>query len=123
MVLNRFIYVGTFTIYLENHTMGNLMRMYKNYCTLSNSFRQLLKDPDVKFAGMSSLFFWIQCIGYKMPHPLEQKIEIKVQTNNEKRPTEAFVKAIDSINHDITICTREFDKRLKDYINENSFAG
>ncbi len=58
-----------------------------------------------------------------MPHPLENKIEIKVQTNGEKRPTEAFVKAIDSIQHEITISLREFDKKLKDYISENAYSG
>ena len=55
-----------------------------------------------------------------MPHPLENKIEIKVQTNGEKRPTEAFVKAIDNLNQDINTCLRDFDRRVKDYRNENS---
>lgn len=84
---------GTFTIYLENHTLGNLMRM------------QLLKDRDVRFAG------------YRMPHPLENKIEIKVQTNGEKRPTEAFTKAIDGINEDIKSTLKEFDKKVKEYLS------
>jgi len=41
---------------LEDHTIGNLIRMH------------LLKNKEVKFAG------------YKVPHPLEPKVEIKVQT-------------------------------------------
>lgn len=57
-----------------------------------------------------------------MPHPLEQKIEIKIQTNGEKRPTEAFVKAIDSLNHDINICLRDFDKKLKDYRSDRDMS-
>ena len=57
-----------------------------------------------------------------MPHPLEQKIEIKIQTNGEKRPTEAFVKAIDSLNHDITICLRDFEKKLKDYRSDRDMS-
>ncbi len=56
-----------------------------------------------------------------MPHPLENKIEIKVQTNGEKRPTEAFVKAIDSINHEINICQKEFEKKLKDFISGQAY--
>lgn len=56
-----------------------------------------------------------------MPHPLENKIEVKVQTNGEKRPTEAFVKAIDSINHEVSICMKEFDKKLRDYHSEHSY--
>ena len=90
--------------------------------------RQLLRDRDVKFAGKKIeksricllMDLWI---GYKMPHPLENKIEIKVQTNGEKRPTEAFVKAIDSINHEINICQKEFEKKLKDFISGQAYSG
>ena len=45
--------------------MGNIIR------------HQLLKDRTVKFSG------------YKRPHPLEPQIEIKVQTNGEKNPSQA----------------------------------
>ena len=41
----------------QDHTLGNVIR-YK-----------LLKDARVRFAG------------YKKPHPLEEKIEVRVQTN------------------------------------------
>jgi DNA-directed RNA polymerase subunit L len=57
-----------------------------------------------------------------MPHPLENKIEIKVQTNGEKRPTEAFTMAIDGITEDIKFTLKEFDKKLKEYVNEKIFA-
>lgn len=43
-------------MYLEDHTLGNLLRM------------QLLKDPNIIFAG------------YKVPHPLENRVELKVQS-------------------------------------------
>lgn len=46
----------TIVMNLEDHTIGNLIRMH------------LLKNKEVKFAG------------YKVPHPLEPKVEIKVQT-------------------------------------------
>jgi len=39
----------------------------------------LLKDPKVRFAG------------YRRPHPLEDMVEIKVQTNGEKTPAEAVI--------------------------------
>ncbi len=45
-----------YTVYGEEHTLGNLVRM------------QLLSDPAVLFAG------------YRIPHPLEYKLVIKVQT-------------------------------------------
>ncbi len=54
-----------------------------------------------------------------MPHPLEQKIEVKIQTNGEKRPTESFVKAIDGLNYDVNSAQREFDKKFKDFVSSN----
>lgn len=41
-------------------------------------FSQLLKDPQVLFAG------------YKVPHPLEHKIVIRVQTTPDYSPQVAF---------------------------------
>ena len=46
----------TYRIPLEDHTVGDLLRIY------------LLKNKDVKFAG------------YRQTHPLEDCIEVKVQT-------------------------------------------
>ena len=54
---------GTFIISHEDHTIGNIVRA------------QLLKDRKiVKFAG------------YRKPHPLDPKIELKIQTYDESRP-------------------------------------
>lgn len=58
--------------------------------------------------------------GYKMPHPLENKIEVKVQTNSDKRPTEAFIKAIDGIIDDIRFTSNEFTKKLKAFKDEKN---
>jgi len=46
----------TYLIPLEDHTVGDLLRIY------------LLKHKDVKFAG------------YKQTHPLDDKLEVRVQT-------------------------------------------
>jgi DNA-directed RNA polymerase II subunit RPB11 len=46
-----------FTINKEDHTVGNMIR------------HQLLKDPQVLFAG------------YKNPHPLEHKIILRIQVS------------------------------------------
>uniref|UniRef100_A0A8D0AAS1 RNA polymerase II subunit J n=1 Tax=Sander lucioperca TaxID=283035 RepID=A0A8D0AAS1_SANLU len=51
-----------FTLNKEDHTLGNIIRA------------QLLKDPQVLFAG------------YKVPHPLEHKIVIRVQTTPDYSP-------------------------------------
>ena len=53
---------------------------------------QLLRDRSVKFAG------------YRKPHPLENRIEIKCQTTGEKKPSEAIQDACgDLISHLDTI--------------------
>ncbi len=49
---------GTFRLNKEDHTVANLLRM------------QLLRDPNVRFAG------------YIHKHPLVHYIEMKVQTNS-----------------------------------------
>jgi DNA-directed RNA polymerase II subunit RPB11 len=50
---------GTFTIWLEDHTVGHALR------------KQLLKNPHVLFAG------------YKVPHPLEHKMVMRVQVSKD----------------------------------------
>jgi DNA-directed RNA polymerase II subunit RPB11 len=49
----------TYKIPLEDHTVGDILRIY------------LLKNSEVKFAG------------YRVPHPLEDVLEVKVQTSSE----------------------------------------
>jgi DNA-directed RNA polymerase II subunit RPB11 len=49
----------TYRMPLEDHTVGDLLRIF------------LLKNKDVKFAG------------YRQVHPLEDVIEVKVQTSHE----------------------------------------
>ena len=70
------INIALVTITDEDHTLGNVVRY------------SLLKDKSVKFAG------------YRKPHPLENKIEIKCQTNGMKRPSMAIQDACQEvINH------------------------
>ena len=65
----------------EDHTLGNVIRL------------QLLRDRSVKFAG------------YRKPHPLENRIELKCQTNvGQKKPSEAIQDSCsDLISHLDTI--------------------
>ena len=60
----------TFTFNKEDHTLGNLLRI------------QLLRDPSVRFSG------------YKMPHPLFHKFELRVQTNGRQTPSAAVNDAL-----------------------------
>ena len=56
---------ATIIVLQQDHTLGNALRC------------QLLKQPNVRFAG------------YKKPHPLEEKIEIKVHTDGVVKPEQA----------------------------------
>lgn len=62
---------GTYTVEREDHTLGNLVRM------------QLHRDEQVLFSG------------YRIPHPLEPKMLIKVQTTGDKPPQAAFAQSLD----------------------------
>lgn len=86
---------GTFTFNKEDHTVGNLLRM------------QLLRDPQVKFAG------------YMHPHPLVNRIHLKVQTSTSQvAPTESLSAAIEDLSnetdHLITVSLQsDVDRRVE----------
>ena len=58
--------------------------------------RQLLKDPQVLFAG------------YKIPHPLEAKFVLRVQTTSDYSPQEAFTNAITDLISEISLLEERF---------------
>uniref|UniRef100_A0A2I3TKN6 DNA-directed RNA polymerase RBP11-like dimerisation domain-containing protein n=1 Tax=Pan troglodytes TaxID=9598 RepID=A0A2I3TKN6_PANTR len=60
---------------------------------------QLLKDPQVLFAG------------YKVPHPLERKIIIRVQTTPDYSPQEAFTNAIADLISELSLLEERFRVR------------
>jgi DNA-directed RNA polymerase II subunit RPB11 len=64
---------STFDINKEDHTIGNIIRT------------ELLEDRSVKFAG------------YKIPHPLEHRIEVKVQTTGECTPRAALLNTVNNL--------------------------
>ena len=61
-----------------------------------NAFRQLLKDKQVRFAG------------YRKPHPLEDMVEIKVQTNGQKTPADAVIDVCDQTQEHISAIEQSF---------------
>ncbi|KAJ5072738.1 DNA-directed RNA polymerase ii subunit rpb11 [Anaeramoeba ignava] len=72
----------------ETHTIGNLLRM------------KLLEDPNVLFAG------------YKVPHPLEHKVVLRVQTQNSD-PTTAIKQSLDSLIKDCDLLEKQFKEKTK----------
>ena len=84
-----------FTINKEDHTVGNLIR------------HQLLKDPQVLFAG------------YKNPHPLEHKVILRVQTTAEYTPHDALMNAITDLIAELSL----FEERFKEAVREKQDGG
>jgi len=63
--------------------------------------RQLLKDPRVLFSG------------YKVPHPLEHRIVIRVQTMPPVTPLEVFSSAIKDLISEISNIEEQFRSAVK----------
>ncbi|KCV68544.1 hypothetical protein H696_04836 [Fonticula alba] len=94
---------GTFELDREDHTLGNLIRMYA------------LKDERVLFCG------------YKVPHPLEHTVQIKIQSvpptasaseigmYSVGGPRAAFIRAVASARRDVMALESSFEKSLNDY--------
>ena len=78
------------TILVQNHdhTLGNVIRY------------QLLRDQRVRFAG------------YKKPHPLEEKIEIKVHTDGTVKPDEAVRDSCTKLGDELEKLAAEFRTEL-----------
>ena len=79
-----------FTINKEDHTLGNMIRC------------QLLKDPNVLFAG------------YKNPHPLEHKIILRIQTTSDYTPQEALMNAITDLVSELSLFEERFKEAVRD---------
>jgi DNA-directed RNA polymerase II subunit RPB11 len=79
---------GVFSVLREDHTAGNLLR-----CSLH-------EDPDVVFAG------------YRIPHPLEPLMEVRVQTTSRKTPVAAVSDALDRLSTEVDALQREFEAQV-----------
>ncbi len=86
---------GIFTIWLEDHTVGHALR------------RILHKNPNVVFAG------------YRIPHPLELKMVIRVQTRNKESPLSAMKQALRTLRDQSQKLSSVFEKALGEYIRSN----
>jgi DNA-directed RNA polymerase II subunit RPB11 len=87
---------GTFHFNKEDHTVGNLLRM------------QLLRDPNVRFAG------------YCHPHPLVHFIDMKIQTNNSTvAPVEVLSSAIEDLANETDHLITQFQDAVETWKREN----
>ena len=84
-----------FTINKEDHTFGNAVKM------------MLLRNPKVRY------------VAYRKPHPLENKIEIKIQTNGEITPLKAFREALKNLDNDIDDCIKQLNDEMQMNMKNN----
>ncbi|KAI5389391.1 hypothetical protein KIW84_074876 [Lathyrus oleraceus] len=81
----KIINAASFTIEREDHTIGNILRM------------QLHKDPNVLFAG------------YKLPHPLQYKIIIRIHTTSQSSPMQAYNQSINDLDKELDTLKSGFE--------------
>ncbi|ETI51280.1 hypothetical protein F441_05353 [Phytophthora nicotianae CJ01A1] len=112
---------GKFTILREDHTMGNLIRMYGtrsnilvtlnfNLVLLPTTCRQLLRDPNVTFSG------------YRHPHPLIHDIVVRVQTNDASSPVEALANSLDDLSTEFDEIAQKFRRLTGNTKDHSSFS-
>lgn len=91
----KIINAASFTIEREEHTIGNILRM------------QLHRDENVLFAG------------YKLPHPLQYKIIVRIHTTSQSSPMQAYNQAINDLDKELdhlkNAFEAEFAKFSRDY--------
>ncbi|KAG4088042.1 DNA-directed RNA polymerase II [Neocallimastix lanati (nom. inval.)] len=89
---------ATFTLQKEDHTIGNMLRM------------QLLKYKEVLFAG------------YKVPHPLEHCVILKIQTTPNTTPENMLMRAFDDLYKEFGTIKTKFENEftLHDINDDNS---
>jgi DNA-directed RNA polymerase II subunit RPB11 len=85
---------GTFTIYNQDQTLGNLLK------------QELLNDKkNVLFTG------------YKKPHPLENCVKVKLQTVDEKHPVDILKKSVTNLIQFNDFLKKNFEDEMKKRIN------
>jgi len=80
---------ATFILQREDHTLGNVLKM------------QLLRDTDCLYSA------------YRMPHPLEHCIHLKVQSSPGKTPIQLLGGAISDLIEECNLLETRFSMELQ----------
>ncbi|XP_008645930.1 DNA-directed RNA polymerases II, IV and V subunit 11 isoform X1 [Zea mays] len=87
----KIVNAASFTVEREDHTVGNILRM------------QLHRDPNVLFAG------------YKLPHPLQYKIIVRIHTMSQSSLTQAYTQAINDLDKELEYLKQAFEDEKNRY--------
>ena len=82
--------------------LHQILNVKPNYSYFSFCRQQLLKDPNVLFAG------------YKNPHPMENKVVLRIQTTSDYAPNDALMNAITDLISELSLFEERFREGLKD---------
>ncbi|XP_024215619.1 DNA-directed RNA polymerases I and III subunit RPAC2 [Halyomorpha halys] len=85
----------TFVFYDEGHTLGNALRFV------------ITKYPEVNFCG------------YTVPHPAEQKMHFRIQTNG-LRAVDILQRGLEDLEKLCEHTLKVFDEAVSDYKNQSS---
>jgi DNA-directed RNA polymerase II subunit RPB11 len=108
----RVPHAAVFTFQLEDHTIGNLLRMFAysvfmfflcyrihfSSLRLSFLFRKLLEYPQITF------------VGYQIPHPLKNECIVRVQTDGSISPYDILLKAFAELGALTQTLIADFDR-------------
>ncbi|KDN43546.1 RBP11-like subunits of RNA polymerase [Tilletiaria anomala UBC 951] len=78
----------TVTLHKEDHTLGNMIR------------QAVLSQPGIMFCG------------YKVPHPLEPRVQIRIQTNGEQTPVQVLQTACEKLITQIDDVRTQFKQQV-----------
>ena len=95
---------ATILLKKQDHTMANMIRSYVQIsCTITvlTSLSQLLLDPSILFAG------------YKVPHPLETDVILKIQTDERSNPADALKRACTLLIQQTLEVKRQFSEQAR----------
>ncbi|EKX72026.1 DNA-directed RNA polymerase II, putative [Theileria equi strain WA] len=90
----RFPLCGTFIVHLEDHTFGALIRS------------RLSRDERVTF------------VGYRIPHPLENKLEIRLRTKVDS-PFTVILNAISGLKGNFSHLKKVYSAALREHVGSH----
>ncbi|CDP03451.1 unnamed protein product [Coffea canephora] len=110
----KIINAASFTVEREDHTIGNILRMqvpislnfFEHLSFQGVLFLQLHRDPDVLFAG------------YKLPHPLQYKIIVRIHTTSQSSPMQAYNQAVNDLDKELDHLKSAFEAELAKHSRE-----
>lgn len=80
---------ASFQVIDEDHTLGNALRYI------------IMKNPEVEFCG------------YSIPHPSENKLNIRIQTYGNITAVEALHQGLDNLSEMCTVVEEKFSEKIQ----------